>query len=182
MAHPSSNFPTFQLLRSAQLFLYPSWVFIYAFFSSRNGIPLPLLLVNPNLIQIKCHFLLEAFGWEPCTASQVQWTPEQHGFELPGSTYTGIFFHKYVLQYYMVRGCGTLDTGGLTVKLYFGCQRVGPPNTHAKFKGQLHNVNFCLYKYLVCRSPRKRGGSAWYKINFKYLLDGRMDRRKVICM
>lgn len=100
----------------------PSWVFICVFFSSRNGLPLRLLLVNPNLIQIKCHIPLEAFGWVPCTASQLHWTLEQHPFELHRSTYTGMFSHKYELLYYMICGCSTLDTGGLTVKLYLNCQ------------------------------------------------------------
>ena len=54
---------------------------------------------------------------------EIQLTFEQHGFELCGSSYTCIFFNKYILQYYMIRGClnprmWNHRYGGMTVKLH----------------------------------------------------------------
>lgn len=43
---------------------------VYTFFSAGNALSSLFFLVNPNLIHIKCHFLLEALGQVFCIYSQ----------------------------------------------------------------------------------------------------------------
>lgn len=62
--------------------------------------------------------------------NQIQWTLEQHVFELLGFTYTWTFFTKYAPQYYMI--CGWLNpwmwNHGYEDFRFLTVQRAGTPN------------------------------------------------------